>query len=964
MSAPEFAEKWRSSGLKETAGSQSHFNDLCAVLGVETPATADPEGTWYTFEKGAKKSGGGDGFADVWKRGCFAWEYKGKHKNLEAAYLQLLRYREALENPPLLVVSDMDRFEVHTNFENSVKQVHKFDLVMLRDAPRKPLATLRAVMGDPEALRPKRSREQITKEAAAQFAILAERLQERGHDRREVAGFLNKLLFCFYAEDANLLSGKLFTRVIEITRNEPADLQDALAELFAKMNEAKNSRFGADRIDWFNGGMFDDDNSLPLEREDIVILADTARLDWADVEPSILGTLFERGLDPDKRKRWGVQYTDKKSILRVVEPVIMEPLRREYSRMQEEVEKKLAGVKRRTAAGKVPTKRERDARAIFQRFRERLRTLRILDPACGSGNFLYVALQCVKDLEKEAGAWAAEGLGIAFPLPQVDPSIVYGIEKDEYAYQLASVSVWIGEIQWMRSNGFHYHKDPILRPLDNIECRDAILSCDADGKPIRDFDGNPSRAEWPDAEFVVGNPPFLGTKRMRGSLSDEYVDQLYAAWDGRVPREADLVTYWHENAREMIAQGRARRAGLLATNSIRGGASRRVLDQVKETGDIFVAWSDEPWVVDGASVRVSIVGQDDGSETGRRLDGEPVGRINSSLTTGVDLTQAERLAENRGISFMGDTKGGAFDIPGDAARQMLRQPMNVNGRPNSDVIVPWVNGMDIARRPRGMFIIDFGATMPEAEAADYEAPFARIEEDVRPVRAKNNRKAYREHWWLHAEPRPALRSVLAPLSRFIVTPRVAKHRLFVWFSVPTLPDSATIAIARDDDYTFGVLHSRAHEWWSLHMCTWLGVGNDPRYTPTTTFETFPFPWPLDTPEASLTAEQRAHRDAIAAAARDLNAARERWLNPPELVREEPDVVAALPPRLLPVSDEAAAVLKKRTLTNLYNDRPSWLAQRHAALDAAVWSAYGWPSDIGEEEALERLLALNVGRGGG
>ncbi len=956
MSAPEFAEKWRSSSLKETAGSQSHFNDLCAVLGVETPATADREGTWYTFERGAKKSGGGDGFADVWKRGHFAWEYKGKHKDLEAAYQQLLRYREALENPPLLVVSDMDRFEVHTNFENSVKQVHKFDLVMLRDASEKPLATLRAVMGDPETLRPKRSREQITKEAAAQFAILAERLQERGHDRREVAGFLNKLLFCFYAEDANLLPGKLFTRVIEITRNEPADLQDALAELFAKMNEAKNSRFGADRIDWFNGGLFDDDTSLPLEREDIAILADTARLDWADVEPSILGTLFERGLDPDKRKRWGIHYTDKESILRVVEPVIMQPLRREYTHMQEQVETKLAGVRRMTPAGKVPTKRVRDARAIFQRFRERLRTLRILDPACGSGNFLYVALQCVKDLEKEAGAWAAERLGIAFPLPQVDPSIVYGVEKDPYAHQLASVSVWIGEIQWMRSNGFHYHKDPILRPLGNIECRDAILARDASGAPVP--------AAWPEAEFIVGNPPFLGLRYMRESLGDDYVEPLWEAWEGTLPKGADLVCYWHEIARRHIEAGTAKRAGLLATNSIRDGANRATLERVKQSGDIFMAWSDEPWVVEGAAVRVSIVAQDDGSETERRLDGEPVSRINSDLTSGVDLTAAGRLLENGGVSFRGSGKVGPFDIPGDAARRMLREPSNVNGRPNSDVVVPWANGLDVARRPRGMFSIDFGTDMTEAEAADYEAPFAHVEEHVRPMRAGNSMKHRRERWWLHGSAAAEMRVALQPLSRFIVTPMVGRHRLFVWLSAPSLPDQQLIVIAREDDYTFGVLHSRAHEWWSVRMGSRMGVGNDPRYTSTTTFDTFPFPWPLDTPESALTSEQRSHRDAIAAAARDLNAARERWLNPPELVREEPDVVPSLPPRLLPVSDEAAAVLKKRTLTNLYNDRPSWLAQRHAALDAAVWVSYGWGEDVGEEEALERLLALNVGRGGG
>ena len=212
-----------------------------------------------------------------------------------------------------------------------------------------------------------------------------------------------------------------------------------------------------------------------------------------------------------------------------------------------------------------------------------------------------------------------------------------------------------------------------------------------------------------------------------------------------------------------------------------------------------------------------------------------------------------------------------------------------------------------------------------------------------------------------------MRTALDPLRRFIATPRVAKHRLFVWLTSPTLPDSQIIVVAREDDYAFGVLHSRAHELWSLRMGTWLGVGNDPRYTPTSTFETFPFPWPLDTPDEALTGAQRAHRDAIGEAARALDETRGRWLNPPELVREEPDVAPSLAPRLLPVDEEAGQVLKRRTLTNLYNEGPTWLANLHADLDAAVFAAYGWPESVApeslsEEELLRRLLGLNLGPG--
>ena len=682
------------------------------------------------------------------------------------------------------------------------------------------------------------------------------------------------------------------------------------------------------------------------------------------MEPAILGMLFERGLDPDKRGQLGAHYTDRAKILMVVEPVVLAPLRREFAAVRERVDDLMKGrdpsplTREGRRRDRLPAP-ERSGEAEWRAFLVRLRGVRVLDPACGSGNFLYLALRLLKDLEREAIRWGAERLRISGEFPQVGPHNVLGIEVNPYAKELAGVSIWIGQIQWMRDHGYGFPSEPVLAALDSIEQWDAILTRDDEGAPVP--------ASWPEAEFIVGNPPFLGTKMVRLSLGDEYVDDLFAAWDGVVSRESDLACYWHEQARRWIAAGAAKRAGLLATNSIRGGANRTTLDRIRESGDIFMAWSDEPWVVEGAAVRVSIVGQDDGTEMERRLDREPVGAINSSLTTGVDLTQAVRLAENAGVSFQGANKVGAFDIAGEVARTMLREPSNVNGRPNSDVVVPWVNGLDITRRPRDMFLIDFGTAMTEAEAADYEAPFAHIEEHVRPVRAKNRRKFRREHWWIHGEAVPGMRTALAPLSRFIVTPTVAKHRLFVWLSAPTLPDHQLIAIAREEDYAFGVLHSRAHELWSLRMGT--SLEDRPRYTPSTTFETFPFPWPLDRPASALTAERRSHRDAIAAAARELDAARRHWLNPPEWVREEPDVVASLPPRLLPVNEAAAKQLAKRTLTNLYNTRSAWLANLHRDLDAAVFASYGWGESadvesLGEEELLERLLGLNIERGRG
>ena len=948
VTVPAFIAKWSASRRTERAAAQEHFIDLCRLLGEQTPNEADPTGEDYAFEKGATKTSGGQGWADVWKRGRFAWEYKGKHANLRAAYQQLLQYREDLDNPPLLVVCDLDRFEVHTNFTGTAKRVHAFNLadlsagVATAASVLPPLDVLRAVFSAPERLRPERTPEYVTEQAAAEFATLAESLRQRGVAPERAAHFLMRLLFCLFAEDIDLLPRRLFTRLVEQTRRRPSVFGELLRELFAKMRAG--GFFGIDEIAYFNGGLFgndtpglhdqssqrsvqpwrSNDETLEVTTADLAVLERAARLDWASVEPAIFGTLFERSLDPDKRSQLGAHYTSREDILLIVEPVLIAPLRRRWAAVRAQAEELIA--RRDAASGGTRTIRQRALERLLQDFAGEIAGIRVLDPACGSGNFLYVALKQLLDLEKEISLFAAQHARLSGLLPQVQPGQLYGIEINTYAHELASVVVWIGYIQWLHENGFGIPDKPILKPLDNIRRTDAIL---ADGP------GQPVEPAWPAADIIIGNPPFLGGKRLRAELGDDYVDRLFGLYDGRVPREADLVTYWFERARALVAEGEVRRAGLLATQAIRGGANRRVLEGIKATGDIFMAWRDRKWVLDGAAVRVSMVGFDGGAEEAYTLDGEPVKTINANLTSALDLTQARRLDENLNLSFMGDTKGGAFDILDKLAQEMLAEPVNPNGRPNSDVVRPWVNGMDITRRPRGMWIIDFGVDMPEEQAALYEQPYQYVRQHVLPGRLKNKRASYRERWWIHMEPRPALREALAPLSRCICTPRVSKHRLFVWLQAGTLPDSATFAFARDDDYFFGVLHSTAHELWALRQGT--ALTDRPRYTPTTTFETFPLPWP---PGQEPADDPRV--EAIAAAARELVALRERWLNP---------------------AGAAARELKGRTLTNLYNARPTWLDLAHRRLDAAVLVAYGWPADLGGEALLERLLALNLARGG-
>jgi len=406
------------------------------MVGVSTPNEADPTGDTYAFEKGAEKTGGGDGFADVWKRGHFAWEYKGKRKNLETAYGQLLQYREALENPPLLVVCDLDRFEIHTNFTNTPVEVHKFNLADLLADPHEPLRILRALMQNPEELRPGKTRDDITAEAAEQFARLAWRLRDRGHDPHEVAHFLNKLLFCMFAEDASLLPPGLLRRLTAASQTDSAIFTEGLAELFTKMSD-KGGLFGAERIQWFNGGLFDGGQVLPLTAEEIKTIDQVSRLDWSQVEPAIFGTLFERGLDPSKRSQLGAHYTDRASIMRLIDPVLMTPLRRDFEKTIEQVEALLAQGKKVTARTPV----DQNPEAVFGAFMKRLRAVRVLDPACGSGNFLYLALQALKDLEREAVIWASDTIGKGMQLPEIGPEAVLGIELNSYAAELARVVI-------------------------------------------------------------------------------------------------------------------------------------------------------------------------------------------------------------------------------------------------------------------------------------------------------------------------------------------------------------------------------------------------------------------------------------------------------------------------------------------------------------------------------------------
>jgi hypothetical protein len=1051
MTAAEFKRKWARAKGKESAIYQEHFVDLCRLLGQPTPTEADPTGTEsFCFQKrvvkdaelfalndrGAETDASERGFADVWKKGCFAWEYKGKKKNLDEAYKQLLRYRESLLNPPLLVVCDFERYVVRTNFNGTVQETHEFTNDQI-DRPEN-FRLLRALFEDPDFLKPQRTTAQVTEALAGQIAEVARSLQGResveladARSRAEVtvaqrknlriARFLNRIVFCLFAEDTGLLPPRIFTEITKAGLDDPRFFAERMEELFRVM--AKGGSFGSQRVRHFNGHLFEEATVFELTEAEIGKLAEASEADWQFIQPSIMGTLFERALEPEQRSQLGAHYTSEADIRTLVEPVLMAPLRREWSALKGELAATYAKGKG-TAA-----QRERLAK-----LQKKLSSVTVLDPACGSGNFLYVSLQLLLALEKEVVTFAIQ-LGFSLK-PQVGIQQLKAIEINPYAFELAQVSVQIGYLQWRRDNGFDNDRTPVLQVLDGFQNEDALLvpHFRSKAKTLKQAQAGEHKGddalkfyterEWPNCDVLVSNPPFLGGKLIRRELGDSYVDALFENFGGRVPPEADLCCYWFEKARQLVEHGKCKRAGLLATQGIRGGANREVLKRIKDTGEIFFAESDRPWILAGANVHVSMVAFDDGTETHRLLNGRVARAIHSNLSaTGADTTTATRLHANFDIAYMGITPAGPFDIPLEVAVDWLTSP-NPSGKPNSDVLRPYFNGNDLTKRPRQAWTVDFGVDTPPGSAASYDKPFGYLAKAVKSIRENNRRATYAKNWWIYAESRPAMRESFALHSRFLATCMVAKHRTFVWLDTVSLPANVVIVFGRSDDYCLGLLQCSFHQAWALHQGTRLETR--PRYTPTTCFETFPFPFQDDfkppapppvkpalksrAPEPDRTnAEALAaksypmmgkeepgeygataktpdeYRAVVAAAAKELNELRERWLNPPEWTQTrtlefpgsvdgpwsryvDPRTVDAKTaigtvryPRLEPRDADCAAKLKKRTLTNLYNELPAWLDLAHKKLDAAVAAAYGWPSDLTDEQILERLLALNLER---
>jgi len=953
MTPQAFVSKWHGVKAKESASAKVHFEDLCTLLGVPGPLEEDPSGSFYTYEKHVRKATGKKGYADVWRRGCFGWEYKGKDAvNLREAYIQLLGYKDDLENPPLLVVCNLSSIEVHTQFIGVPKTVYTFSLDDLLESDQR--EQLKKVWTDPESLNPRARREEKTRGSFKQLEQVADILKGRlKYPADKAAHFLVKVVFTLFAEDEGLIPAKTFERLLEAAIGHSEDFRPMCEELFAKMNTGGVSLVG--RIPYFNGGVFSDSEAPDLNLECLQLLVQTARADWSEADPAIFGSLFEGVIDPTRRSQLGAHYTPAPDILDVIEPVIIEPLKREWNAIRDEIQPVLESYYQSKASQTktlfdtpLGEAERRVAKGKIEAFLERLSQIRVLDPACGSGNFLYLTQQRLLEFEAEVRA-KLEPLNEGRPVPsRIHPRQFYGIDISEYSPEIANMVLWIGFIQARKALGETVVGGeigkvggvPILQDLGTLIHHDALLD---DSSASGEF-------EWPEAEFIVGNPPFLGDKKMRRELGSAYTERLRKTFEGRVTGSSDLVGFWFEKARAQLEAGKTKRVGLISTNSIRQKLNRGVLERIKQTGDIFLAWPDRPWIQDGAAVRVSVVCFDDGTEQLKRLrlfEGNETDmaerrtvetsalKIYTDLSTSSELSSAKSLPENLNKAFLGVAPAGDFDISKEDALAWIELP-NPTGVSNREIMKPYISGDDLVQKSSERWIIDF-AMMSVEEASQFSKPFSHLERQVKPFRQKNNAKTLSTYWWRLKRPVMPMRKALLPLTRYLATPRVAKYRVYVWLPKEALPSNSLTVIAADDDYTYGLLNSSIHTDWITALASSMGMGNDSQYT-NHSFETFPFPKPSSEQE-----------EAIARAARFLEQMRQ----------------------FLKRSEGA-----KLTLTGMYNELEAWrtkgggsekyagleqLSEAHRTLDAAVAAAYGWTWPLEKEEVLSRLLALNLER---
>ena len=1044
MAADDFISRWKGSGGSERANFQQFAIELTQLLGVAAPkpATADAQNDDYRFERPVTFIHTGTqsrGFIDLYRRGTFIMEAKqGTGQTTQAepdAQLALiadlpaklrqghgtrgtrrwddtmLRARNQADGyaravaradgwPPFLVIVDVGHvIEIYADFSGQGQGYTQFPdgtryrihLDDLRDP--KTCDRLRTIWTDPLSLDPAKISAQVTREVADRLAALGRSFEGQGHDPQDVARFLMRCLFTMFAEDVDLIPHDSFSDLLKNLRGRPQHAAPSLKALWETMNTGGFSQALTTDLKRFNGGLFKDATALPLNEIQLSLLIDAATKDWKEVEPAIFGTLLERALSTKDRHKLGAHYTPRAYVERLVNPTIMEPLRADWATVQA------------TATAFANQGNMAEARAHVQAFHRRLCDIRVLDPACGSGNFLYVALELMKRLEGEVTALLTD-LGedqVALSLAghTVDPHQFLGIEINPWAAAVAELVLWIGYLQWhFRTHGKASPAEPVLRDFKNIENRDALLSWasrkerrDATGALVTRWDGEtkivhpvtgervpdptatvqvwdyakPAPAVWPQADFIVGNPPFIGASRMREALGDGYTETLWRTYP-RMPQSADFVMFWWEKAalatRAYNAAKRkgTRRFGFITTNSLRQTFARKVLEphlnDPKTPLSLLFAIPDHPWVDagDGAAVRIAMTVAGAGRETGRVLtitselkgekeaEGRPVtfgiekGKVFADLRIGADVAGAVALKANERLS----SPGVKLHSAGFIVSPVEAKALGLGTVPGLDRhIRNYRNGRDLTATSRGAMVIDlFGLTEADVRKR-FPAVYQHVFDNVRPEREQNNRESYKRLWWIHGEPRKDLRPALGGLRRYIVTVETMQHRLFTFLDGEILPDNRLVVVCMSDSAKLAILSSRHHVIWSLSSG---GLLEDrPVYNKTKCFDPFPFPTPTEAQKNHLRhlGEQLdAHRKAQQAAHSKLT------LTAMYNVLEKLRAGVRIEGKDREIYDQGLIGI---------------LADLHRQIDVAVADAYGWPTDLSDDDILHRLVALNAER---
>lgn len=1023
-----FLTKWEASGAAERANAQLFLAELCDVLGVDRPEpkTPDERANAYVFEKALVTATGSSNFIDLYKRGCFVLETKqGADKDhgtafsadgeqrlkqrktghgirgtkgwdvaMQRAKEQAQRYARALPReevaegrPPFLVVVDVGHsLALYTDWSRMGGEYVPFPdpssyRIRLRDLLRPEVRDLlHTVWTDPLSLDPGRRSAKVTREIADRLAKLARSLEGK-HPPEAVSAFLMRCLFTMFAEDVDLLPAGSFTALLGRLKEDPSTFAPALENLWGTMNTGGLSPILLKKLPRFNGGLFAQADAIALDADQIQLLIEAATANWKDVEPAIFGTLLERALDPRERHKLGAHYTPRAYVERPVNPTVIEPLREQWNAVQV------------AALQLADDGKDKQAVQQVEAFLHHLASVKVLDPAAGSGNFLYVTLELLKRLEGEV-VNTLHDLGSTAKLElegvMVTPANFHGIELNPRAAAIAEQVLWIGFLQWhLKSHGnLQNLPEPIIKDLHNIECRDAVLEYDskaeqrdAEGNVVTRWDGrttkphpvtgeavpdpearvpvytytNPRPAQWPSVDYIVGNPPFIGTAMMREALGDGYTEALRSVYPN-VPDSADFVLYWWDKAAELVRTGQVKRFGFITTNSLRQTFNRKVIQHhmgQKKPIALAFAIPDHPWVdsADGAAVRVAmtvgvpgtghgvlqrVVGEVDADEAVDVTLSQQVGKVFADLTIGADVAGARGLQSNEGLSNRGMMLfGSGFILTKEEAERL--------GYPESPVIKPYMNGRDVTARSRDGFVIDLeGLTEAEARSL-YPVVYQWVHDRVKPERDANRDAAIRAKWWLFGRTRPDLRAPLRGLHRYVATPETAKHRFFVVMDASILPDNALVNIALEDAYFLGVLSSRIHVAWALAAGGRLGVGNDPRYNKTRCFETFPFP--------TCTPEQQAKIRDLAEQL-DAHRKRQQALHPTLTLTGMYNVLEAV---------RAGQPLSTKDRKVYEDGLVGILKELHDQLDAAVAEAYGWPADLSTDEILHRLVELNAER---